>query len=242
MEFKVFDLGLLDFESARQCQKEIFREVKGGHYLSALILCRHYPVITLGRSAKKENIRVSESELFKKGIRVYEIERGGDVAYHGPGQLTVYPVFNLEFFKKDIHLFLRKLEELAIDFLADFGVGALRYPGLTGVWVGNKKIASIGIAIRNWITFHGISINVKRNDLANFSLIRPCGMEIEMTSLETLLDRDIEIETIKENLINKFRDTLRDSARGGSAFGGNREGVSIIQEERDDAGDFARIG
>ena len=206
MQFKVFDLGLIDFQKAWQIQKEVFTGVKIGLLNSAIILCQHHPVITLGRLAKRDNILLSQRELSVKGIRSYEIERGGDVTYHGPGQLTAYPIFNLNYFKKDIHLFLRQLEKVVIDFLSDFGINGLRHNGLTGVWVGKQKIASIGIAIKNWIAFHGLSINIKKDDLDNFRLIRPCGLDIEMTSLETILDRNVEINELKENLINKFTD------------------------------------
>ncbi|MBU3958478.1 MAG: lipoyl(octanoyl) transferase LipB [Candidatus Omnitrophica bacterium] len=210
MEFKVFDLGLVQYQKALQLQKELLSSVKTGLLKSALILCRHYPVITLGRIADKKNILVAESELKARGIQLYDSERGGDVTYHGPGQLTVYPVFNLQYFQKDIHLFLRQLEEVAIGLLSDFGIKADRLSGLTGVWVGKQKIASIGIAIKNWITFHGSSINIKKNDLDNFSLIRPCGMDIEMTSLETVLGRDIEIDHLKESLVHKLRAVFYD--------------------------------
>lgn len=218
MEFKVVDLGLVDFRKAWQFQKDIFRDVKAGLIQSALILCQHYPVITLGRCAKKENIVVSEIELRKKGIQIFEIERGGDVTYHGPGQIVVYPIFNLNYLKKDIHFYLRYLEDIVIDLLSDFGINGLRYHGLTGVWVGEQKIASIGIAIKNWITFHGLSINIKKNDLDNFRFIRPCGMDIQMTALEAFLGRDIDIDTLKESFIRKFR------------------------EEKDDQSSFTRIG
>ena len=208
MDFRVFNLGLVDFKKALQFQKKIFQEIKNNYFNSALILCRHYPVITMGRQASAENIKVSSFELRNRGIHMYEIERGGDVTYHGPGQLTVYPIFNLTYLKKDIHLFLRQLEGLVIDFLSDFGIKGLRYKGLTGVWIDKNKVASIGIAIRNWITFHGMSINIKKDDLDNFSLIKPCGMDIEMTSLETALGKNIEIEQMKEIFTHKFKDTF----------------------------------
>jgi len=208
MDFRVFNLGLVDFKEALQFQKQIFQEIKNNYFNGALILCRHYPVITMGRQGSAENIKVSALGLRNRGIHVYEIERGGDVTYHGPGQLTVYPIFNLAYLKKDIHLFLRQLEGLAIDCLSDFGIKGLRYKGLTGVWIDKRKVASIGIAIRNWITFHGMSINIKKDDLHNFSLIKPCGMDIEMTSLETILGKSIEIGQIKEILIRKFKDTF----------------------------------
>jgi len=205
MDFRVFNLGLVDFKKALQFQKEIFQKIKNNYFNSALILCRHYPVITMGRQGSAENIKVSPLELRNRGIDMHEIERGGDVTYHGPGQLIAYPIFNLNYLKKDIHLFLRQLEGLVIDFLSDFGIKGLRYKGLTGVWIDKKKVASIGIAIRNWITFHGMSINIKKDDLDNFSLIKPCGMDIEMTSLETVLGKNIEIGQTKEVFIHKFK-------------------------------------
>jgi len=226
MEFKLFDLGLIDFQKAWQFQKEIFQKVRNNYFTVALILCQHYPVITIGRVGKKENIKTSSNELKNRSIHIYEIERGGDITYHGPGQLIAYPIFNLNYLRKDIHLFLRKLEEVVIDFLSDFGIKGLRHSGLTGVWVDKsrlfstnaydsdrktwdkQKIASIGIAIKNWITFHGVSVNIKKDDLLNFQLIKPCGMDIEMTSLETILAQDIGIDEIKKNFIYKFKNTF----------------------------------
>lgn len=204
MEFKVFDLGLVEYKKAWDFQKEIFSAVKNNRLTCVLILCQHYPVITVGRTADRKNILFSQEELSAKGIRTYEIERGGDVTYHGPGQLVVYPIFNLSYFKRDIHLFLRKLEESAIQILSAFGISGARKPGLSGVWVGEKKIASIGIAIKNWITYHGLALNIKSDDLINFSLIRPCGRDIIMTSLESLLKRKIDIERIKEMMVGRW--------------------------------------
>lgn len=206
MEFEVFDLGLVDFKKAWQFQKETFQKVKNGLLESGLILCRHYPVITLGRSANKKNILVSEQELKIRKIPVYEIERGGDVSYHGLGQLMAYPIFNLNYFKKDIHLFLRQLEEMIINLFWDLGIKGRREPGLTGVWINRQKIASIGIMIKNWITFHGLSINIKSNDLENFRFIRPCGMDIKVSCAEDILGKNIEIGDLKKNLAEKFHD------------------------------------
>lgn len=208
MEFKIFDLGSIDFQKAWDFQKEIFQKVKNNYFKAALILCQHYPVITVGRLGKKENIKTLLNELKNRSIHIYEIERGGDVTYHGPGQLIAYPIFNLNYLRKDIHLFLRQLEEVVIDFLSDFGIKGLRHSGLTGVWIDKQKIASIGIAIKNWITFHGVSVNIKKEDLVNFQLIKPCGMDIEMTSLETILEKDIGIDEIKKNFICKFKNTF----------------------------------
>lgn len=220
MPMQIFDLGLTDYQKAWDLQKEIFSQVKRGDFRFGLILCRHEPVITLGRRANRTNILI-DSEL--KNIGLYEIERGGDVTYHGPGQLTAYPIFDLHYLKKDLGLFLRSLEQIIIDLLEDFGIKGLRLNGLTGVWAKDtgeiKKIASIGISVKNWITFHGVSFNVKRDDLANFDFIRPCGMDIRMTSLESLLDRNIEIDEVKNNLIHKFRDTHAINREGVPAWG-----------------------
>lgn len=208
MNFEVFDSGLIDFTKSLQLQRNIFQQIKLRVFESALMTCRHNPVITLGRQARLDNILISDAELKLKNIQTCRIERGGDVTYHGPGQLIAYPIFNLGFYKKDINLFLRKLEEILIDTLFLFGVKAVRINGLTGVWVEDKKIASVGIAIKNWITFHGLSLNIKKDDLDNYNLIRPCGMDIKMTSLETVLGRNIEIDIVKVNLISKFRNAF----------------------------------
>jgi len=204
MRYKIFDLGLIDYNKALDLQNEVFESVAKGELDSALILCRHYPVITLGRSAKEGNILVDVSLLKKKNIPLYKVRRGGDVTYHGPGQLMVYPVVNLDYFRKDIHWFLNELEGLAIRVLGRFGIGAHRIDGKAGVWVDDKKIASIGVAIKHWISFHGLSINIKMEDLDNFTLIKPCGMDIMMTSMETVLGEEVAIDKVKEYLIQDY--------------------------------------
>lgn len=203
---KILDLGLADFPEAWHFQKKTFQEVKNGFYQSALILCRHYPVITLGKQADKKNILASPEQLKNKGIRIYKVERGGDVTYHGPGQLMIYPIVNLTYFKPDIHLFLRNLEEVTLRILSEFGIKAERKAGFTGVWVEGGKIASIGIAIKNWITYHGLALNIKSDDLDNFSLIRPCGLDIMMISMESVLGREIDIGKVKEILKRSWQD------------------------------------
>lgn len=208
MPLNLIDLGLIDFAGARQRQKEIFVSVKDGTRGPTIIFCQHYPVITLGSQAKKNNILISENDLKDRGIQLFKIERGGEVTYHGPGQLIAWPVLDLRLFKKDIHVYLRYLETLVIDLLSDFGIQGQRRAGFTGVWVKERKIASIGIAIKNWISFHGLSINIKEEDLASFRFIRPCGMDIEMTSLERELCRQLDIDNVKTNLMQKFRNTL----------------------------------
>ncbi len=204
MRFRVTDLGLIDFEKAWNIQKEAHLWVRDNALAGWLFFCQHHPVITLGRLARQDNILIAEGQLKEKSLACYRIERGGDVTYHGPGQLTAYPVFNLNHFKKDIHWFLRQLEEVAISLLADFNIIATKKTGITGVWVEDKKIASIGIAVKNWITYHGMSIVIKRTDLGNFNLIRPCGMNIGITSLESILNQDIEMSEVKEKLRVQF--------------------------------------
>jgi len=200
-ENKILELGLIEYLEAWRIQKKIFSEVRNGVWKSALIFCRHYPVITLGRRAKKENLLADETFLSRKGITVYPVDRGGDVTYHGPGQLIVYPVLHLENFKKDLHFFLRKLEEIVIMVLSEFGINGTARKGWTGVWVEQRKISSIGISVRDWISYHGLALNVKNDDLANFSLIRPCGMDIEMTSMETVLKRDILFADVQKRFM-----------------------------------------
>jgi len=205
MKFQVFDLGLIKYRPALEFQKQVFEKVRDGKLAHALILCRHNPVITLGRLAKRTNILASAEDLKQKGIELIETERGGDVTYHGPGQLTAYPVFNLNKLKKDIHFFLRNLEGRISSTLNVLGIPAISRKGFTGVWVGESKIASIGIAVKNWVTFHGLALNVKAGDLTNFSLIRACGMDIMMTSVESELKKTVRMERVKEILIKEMR-------------------------------------
>jgi lipoyl(octanoyl) transferase len=219
MQIKLFDLGLIGYEQALSKQQEVFAEVLRGSLDSALITCRHYPVITYGRQAGLTNLKVSQGELKSRGIELSKTERGGDITYHGPGQLMVYPILNLNYFRRDIHWYLRKLEELAMGLLEEFAVFGQVKPGLTGVWWQEQKIASIGIAIRKWITFYGFALNIKKDDLESFSLIRPCGMDIRMASVESVLGTRIAIENLGTPFLLKLRvslsgDTLPISTKG----------------------------
>mgnify|MGYP001585106423 FL=1 len=204
MKCRVFDLGLIDYSLGRRKQEEVFTGVLSGEFEHGLIICRHYPVITLGRQAKTNEIIASKDTLAIKRIPVYNIERGGHITYHGPGQLTIYPIFNLELLKKDLHWFLRLLEESVLVFLKSFNINAQRRTGATGVWVGENKISSIGIAVRKWITFHGLSVNILSSDLDNFDLIMPCGMPNATTALEKELGSIVDIEKVGESLLESF--------------------------------------
>ena len=182
MEFSAQDLGLADYETSLSLQRELAKDISLGKRASTLLFCEHNPVITLGRLADKKNILIPDKELKERGITIRNVTRGGDVTLHLPGQLVVYPIFDLRLLGRDLHSFLRGLERAAVLLLRSYGIGAETKSGLTGVWSGNKKIASIGIAVSHWIAYHGMSINVAC-DLNLFSLIRPCGQDIMMTSI-----------------------------------------------------------
>lgn len=154
-----------------------------------LLLVEHPPVITLGRSTKAGNLLASSQQLAARGVELFDVERGGDVTFHGPGQLVGYPIVNLERHTMDLHWYLRQLEEVMIRALASCGIEAARNPGKTGVWVRSRKIASIGVHARQWVTWHGFALNVT-TDLSYFDLMVPCGIQnVVMTSVEReLLD------------------------------------------------------
>ena len=200
---RIIEPGILGYRESLELQRSIHKEVREGRGEETLILLRHPPVITLGRSAKRKNILVSEEIIKKLGVEIYEVERGGDVTFHGPGQWVGYPIIDLRKRGKDIHLYLRNLEEVIIKVLSHFGLAGKRIPGLTGVWVGEKKIASIGIAVRGWVTYHGFSFCIKP-EKEYFSLINPCGLGKEMTSLEEELGKKIDMEKVKEVIKEKF--------------------------------------
>jgi lipoyl(octanoyl) transferase len=155
-----------------------------------MLLVEHPPVVTLGRSTKAGNLIATPALLAERGVELYEVERGGDVTFHGPGQIVGYPIVDLTQHKQDLHWYLRQLEETMIRALARFDITAARNPGKTGVWVGDRKIASIGVHARQWVTWHGFALNVA-TDLSYFDLMVPCGLpDVVMTSVEReLLER-----------------------------------------------------
>ena len=153
-----------------------------------LLLLEHPPVVTLGRSAKKSHLVVSPDYLRSRGVEVFEVERGGDVTFHGPGQLVGYPIFDLRRHRPDLHWYLRQVEQSLIGALSDYEIPAERNTGFTGVWTRGRKIASIGVHVRDWVTWHGFALNVT-TDLSYFDLIVPCGIDgVMMTSVERELD------------------------------------------------------
>jgi lipoyl(octanoyl) transferase len=179
-------LGRVPYDAGASLQEERVRRVQDGGP-EALFLLEHDPVITLGRNARKDHILSSAPELSRLGIAVRECGRGGDVTYHGPGQLVGYPILRLSPDRKDVGRYVRDLEEALLRTLAEYGVPGRRFERLTGVWVGNEKVAAIGVRISRWVTSHGFALNVT-TDLAHFRTIVPCGIRAYgVTSLARLL-------------------------------------------------------
>jgi len=201
---RAVDLGTIRFSQAYKIQHEALLSVRDGTLENTLFFCRHYDVITIGRSGSISSVLKDAAYLRDKKIELVFTDRGGDVTYHGASQLVAYPVFDLRNGVRDIHLFLRRLEEAVIGMLAFYGVLGVRKPGMTGVWVDDAKICSIGVAFKQWISYHGVSVNIGP-DLEAFSYINPCGMKnIRMVSLSNILGRDVDITQAKSVLASEF--------------------------------------
>jgi lipoyl(octanoyl) transferase len=203
---RIIDLGLVEYADAYALQRQIHAGVRSGKIPSTLILCRHNPVITVGRSAAIGELRHPRRQIEQRGIRVVDTDRGGRTTYHGPGQQVVYAVCDLRPRGNDLHRFLRSLEELMLGVLTDTGIAGERREGKTGVWIGEKKIASVGIGVAGWVSYHGASVNVKRDDLDGFRSIRPCGMDIEMTCAEDVLGRDVRMDEFTDAITRRMSD------------------------------------
>jgi lipoyl(octanoyl) transferase len=203
--FLVTDLGPISWVDAYALQRRIVAARKAGEIDDVLLLCEHPHVITLGRSANRANLLASEHVLRQKGVELQATNRGGDITYHGPGQIVGYPILNLNNIKRDVGWYVRTLEELMIRASADFGVSAFRVTGKTGIWVkagtSEEKLAAIGVHISRWVTSHGFAYNVS-TDLRYFDLIIPCGIaDRKATSLEKLLSRNVALEEVKPRLV-----------------------------------------
>ena len=199
------NLGITDYKEAWDLQRLIFNQVVSGESLDTFVLLEHPNTYTLGKIADKKNLIGSSKYLGENNISVYEIDRGGDITYHGPGQIVGYPIINLENWKKDTHKYLRALEEVIILTCKNYGLDAIRNPKYTGVWIGDKKIAAIGIKISKWVTMHGFAFNVN-TDLSLYNGIVPCGIkDKEVTSLQKGLNREINISEVKVALLENFK-------------------------------------
>ena len=204
----ICDLGIHTWDAAFELQQRLVSARKPGAIDDVLLLCEHPHVITLGRNASQKNLLASEHVLRQKGVELRETNRGGDITYHGPGQMVGYPILNLDRIRRDVHWYVRTLEEAMIRASADFGVAAYRIPGKTGTWVQlsgdiqEEKLAAIGVHISRWITSHGFAYNVC-TDLRFFDLIIPCGIaDRKATSLEKLLHRNVSLDEVKPRLIH----------------------------------------
>ncbi len=206
--FTVVNLGYKDYLETWEKQKQLHAAVVAGEQPASLILVEHPPVITFGKKGGRQNLLLDEATLRAQGFSLYDIERGGDVTYHGPGQLVAYPIFRVG---RQVRLFLRRLESVIISLLADYGLEAEGSPGYAGVWVAGEKLASIGVAIKRDVALHGLALNVSTN-LKHFEVMIPCGLVGKrMTSLEKLLGTPVAIAEVKPQLIAAFREVFAES-------------------------------
>ena len=200
-------LGTVGYQDALDLQKQLVEERKRGSIPDQLLLLEHPPVITLGarnRSARGNVLETAEA-LSRKGVGLFEAGRGGDVTYHGPGQLVGYPILELPAGRRDVHRYVRDLEEVLIRTVADFGLTAGRIPGLTGIWVADTKLAAIGVRISRWVTSHGFALNVN-TDLSNVGLIVPCGISGKgVTSMASLLGQPVPMDEVADAVLARFQ-------------------------------------
>jgi lipoate-protein ligase B len=204
----VVDLGLVGYQPAWDLQRRLVAARKAGAVPDVLLLCEHPHVITLGRNGKREHLHASDRLLRQMGVEFHPTDRGGDITYHGPGQIVGYPILNLSEIHRDVVWYVRQLEEAMIRATSDFGITATRKAGMTGVWVdrpgGEEKLAAIGVHISRWVTSHGFAYNVS-TDLRFFDLIVPCGIaDKRPTSLERLAGRAVALPEVKPRIVERF--------------------------------------
>jgi lipoate-protein ligase B len=200
----VSELGRVGYIASLELQEELVEARIRGMIPDSLLLLEHPPVYTTGRLGYNDNLLVSEGELREKGISLCRVNRGGNITFHGPGQLVGYPILNLKDHSQDVFRYLRQLERLLIDTLKEWGIRAYQVPGKTGVWTEGKKIASIGVGIKRWVSFHGFALNIN-TDLDYFRWINPCGLDgREITSMSQLKPQEMSIWQISQTLIQVF--------------------------------------
>lgn len=211
MKLNILDLGKLDYKKALDIQYEILEKVQNGDCNDTLILVEHPPVITLGRNAVENNVLFSEEKLKEQGVDLYNIKRGGDVTYHGPGQLVGYPIFNLKKnHNRSIKLFIERLENIFIDFMKnEFELEVGRHACNAGVWYGEEKIVALGLAVKKGVTMHGFAFNLN-TILEHFNLIVPCGLStMGVTSIEKIKGEKVDLEDVKEKLAKYFMEMYK---------------------------------
>jgi len=203
---RAFRFGIIDYEEMLQIQNRLAEARMREELSDVLLLLQHFPVITMGKSGKEENI-LAPHALNEKEIKVIFTDRGGDVTYHGPGQLVIYPILNLGIRGLNLQEYVWKLEEMTIRLLFHFGISAGRMEGLRGVWVENEKIAALGIHLARRITRHGLALNVNTN-LNHFELINPCGTGKKATSMARILKKEIPMEKVETIMIQSFAEVF----------------------------------
>ena len=210
MNVKIINLGMIDYLESWNIQKELLQRRINNEMGDVFIILEHPPVITIGKTGKKENVLADKEVLSRESIKIFYTDRGGDVTLHCPGQIVVYPIINLKDLKCDLHWYMKKLEHVIISLMNEYCVHAFTREGLTGVWTAGGKIASIGIGVREWVTFHGVSLNVSP-DLKYFSYVKPCGLDdVKMTSMEEFLKSSVDMEEVKTRLMEIFVKEMHD--------------------------------
>ena len=209
-EILVVDLGRQAYADVLALQREAARaRIAGTIDEDLLLLVEHPPVITLGRSSKSAHMLATPAYLRDQGVELFEVERGGDVTFHGPGQLVGYPIIDLKRHRQDLHWYLRQVEELLIRALRGYGLSGTRRPPFTGVWIDDRKIASIGVHARDWVTWHGFALNVS-TDLRYFDLIVPCGIpSVRMTSINAELpNASVDVAAVSARVVEAASDVF----------------------------------
>ena len=196
-------LGRAEYGEALELQRALHARRKTGAIPDTVITVEHDPVITFGRSSSREHLLVSSQELEREGVALFEVERGGGITYHGPGQLVVYPIVDLREHGRDVKRFVGRLEDATIATLADFKIASGRRDGYPGVWVAQRKIASIGVYVRGWVSRHGLALNVAVNQ-AHFAMINPCGLSVQMVSACDLSDQPIALEQVQRVFLDRI--------------------------------------
>lgn len=197
---KIIDLGFLDYQNSWNYQKELQKKVLNGVCSDSIIFVEHDSVYTFGKNSDKSNLLISQDSK----IKIYETERGGEITYHGPGQIVCYPILNLKNFKQSVSWYMRALEEVIIETLKLFNINASRKDGLTGVWVKDEKIGAQGVRMTRWVTMHGFALNVN-TDLRHFNDIIPCGIkDFGVTSIEKIIGKEQDLSLVKEHILISF--------------------------------------
>jgi len=204
----VLELGLIEYQEAYNLQRTLHQQRAEGKIPDVLLLLEHPPTVTIGKSGTLDNVLVSRERLAQEGMSLFFTDRGGDVTFHGPGQLVGYPIVDLRQKGKDLHCYVKKLEEVILRTLRDFSIDGDRDEHHPGVWVNEEEIAAIGLSLRKWVSMHGFALNINI-DLKHFSFINPCGFsDRRATSMSKIVDRIVPVEEVTHSLISHFCDTF----------------------------------